>query len=240
MLRSLSAKRKCVCNRVTGADAPGERKRRGRRMILLTIRDGDDLRLGVKTPRGVIDVAAAQAALGQGNGGVPETVEAVIAGGEPARSALADLVARAEAADGGGSTWLRDEASLTLGPAVPNPGKIVCVGLNYRKHAEESGAAIPDHAGALLQVHEHARRAGRGRAADRRGDRSTTTRSSWPWSWATTAKNVSAGRCPEHGLRLRDGERPQRARLADADQPVAARQDDGQVHAHRPVSGHRR
>jgi 2-keto-4-pentenoate hydratase/2-oxohepta-3-ene-1,7-dioic acid hydratase in catechol pathway len=32
---------------------------------------------------------------------------------------------------------------LTLGPAVPNPGKIVCVGLNYRKHAEETGAAIP-------------------------------------------------------------------------------------------------
>jgi len=26
---------------------------------------------------------------------------------------------------------------------VPNPGKIVCVGLNYRKHAEESGAQIP-------------------------------------------------------------------------------------------------
>ena len=36
-----------------------------------------------------------------------------------------------------------DEASLTLGPSVPNPGKIVCVGLNYRKHAEETGAAIP-------------------------------------------------------------------------------------------------
>jgi 2-keto-4-pentenoate hydratase/2-oxohepta-3-ene-1,7-dioic acid hydratase in catechol pathway len=32
---------------------------------------------------------------------------------------------------------------MTLGPAVPNPGKIVCVGLNYRKHAEETGAAIP-------------------------------------------------------------------------------------------------
>ena len=27
---------------------------------------------------------------------------------------------------------------------MPNPGKIVCVGLNYRKHAEETGAAIPE------------------------------------------------------------------------------------------------
>ena len=112
-------------------------------MILLTIREGDDLRLGVKTPRGVIDVTAAQAALGQGDGRLPQTVEAAIAGGEAARSARADLVARAEAAGATGSSWLVDEASLTLGPSVPNPGKIVCVGLNYRKHAEETGAAIP-------------------------------------------------------------------------------------------------
>ena len=112
-------------------------------MILLTIREGDDLRLGVKTPRGVIDVTVAQAALGQGDGRLPQTVEAAIAGGEATRSALADLVARAEAADATGSSWLVDEASLTLGPSVPNPGKIVCVGLNYRKHAEETGAAIP-------------------------------------------------------------------------------------------------
>jgi 2-keto-4-pentenoate hydratase/2-oxohepta-3-ene-1,7-dioic acid hydratase in catechol pathway len=112
-------------------------------MILLTIRDGDDLRLGVKTSRGVIDVAAAQAALGQADDRLPQTVRALIAGGEEARSALADLVARAEAAGATGSTWLVDEASLTLGPSVPNPGKIVCVGLNYRKHAEETGAAIP-------------------------------------------------------------------------------------------------
>jgi 2-keto-4-pentenoate hydratase/2-oxohepta-3-ene-1,7-dioic acid hydratase in catechol pathway len=112
-------------------------------MILLTIRDGDDLRLGVKTQGGVIDVAAAQAALSQGDGRLPQTVEAAIAGGDAARSALADIAARAETADGTGSPWLVDEASLTLGPAVPNPGKVVCVGLNYRKHAEETGAAIP-------------------------------------------------------------------------------------------------
>ena len=114
-------------------------------MILLTIRDDDNLRLGVKITRGVIDVAAAQAALGQGDGDgrLPQTVEAAIAGGAAARSALADLVARANAEDATGSPWLMDEESLTLGPAVPNPGKIVCVGLNYRKHAEETGAAIP-------------------------------------------------------------------------------------------------
>lgn len=32
---------------------------------------------------------------------------------------------------------------IKLGAAVPNPGKILCVGLNYRKHAAESGMAEP-------------------------------------------------------------------------------------------------
>ncbi|MCD6030420.1 MAG: hydrolase family protein, partial [Thermomicrobiales bacterium] len=112
-------------------------------MILLTFRDGDDLKLGVKTSRGVVDVAAAQSALGTSNGGAPESMDALLAGGESARKALADLVARAEAAPAA-EDWIRDEPTLTLGPAVPNPGKIVCVGLNYRKHAEETGAAIPE------------------------------------------------------------------------------------------------
>ena len=29
-------------------------------------------------------------------------------------------------------------------PPVPDPGKVICVGLNYRDHAAETGAAIPD------------------------------------------------------------------------------------------------
>jgi 2-keto-4-pentenoate hydratase/2-oxohepta-3-ene-1,7-dioic acid hydratase in catechol pathway len=35
------------------------------------------------------------------------------------------------------------ESSLQIGPCVPKPSKIICIGLNYRKHAEESGMAIP-------------------------------------------------------------------------------------------------
>lgn len=31
-----------------------------------------------------------------------------------------------------------------FGPPITRPGKIVCIGLNYRDHAEETGAAIPD------------------------------------------------------------------------------------------------
>jgi acylpyruvate hydrolase len=37
-----------------------------------------------------------------------------------------------------------DEAALSFLPPVVRPSKIICLGLNYRDHAEESGMAIPD------------------------------------------------------------------------------------------------
>jgi len=36
-----------------------------------------------------------------------------------------------------------DPAGLRIGAPIARPGKIVCIGLNYRDHAEETGAAIP-------------------------------------------------------------------------------------------------
>jgi len=36
-----------------------------------------------------------------------------------------------------------DLAGLRIGAAVARPGKVVCIGLNYRDHAEETGAQIP-------------------------------------------------------------------------------------------------
>ncbi|MGV3503431.1 MAG: fumarylacetoacetate hydrolase family protein [Adhaeribacter sp.] len=38
---------------------------------------------------------------------------------------------------------LLPEECLVFGPCVPKPSKIICIGLNYRKHALESGMAIP-------------------------------------------------------------------------------------------------
>jgi len=32
---------------------------------------------------------------------------------------------------------------VEVAASVPSPGKIICIGLNYRDHAEESGMAIP-------------------------------------------------------------------------------------------------
>src|SRR3990172_7823151 len=35
------------------------------------------------------------------------------------------------------------DKSTRLGPPIAKPSKIICVGLNYRKHAAESGMAVP-------------------------------------------------------------------------------------------------
>ena len=37
---------------------------------------------------------------------------------------------------------VRSEDAYWFAP-VPRPGKLVCIGLNYRDHAEESGLAVP-------------------------------------------------------------------------------------------------
>ncbi|MFD0152814.1 fumarylacetoacetate hydrolase family protein [Streptomyces sp. NPDC055721] len=50
---------------------------------------------------------------------------------------------RARAALSAGELPELDRDGLRIGPPVARPGKVVCVGLNYRDHAAETGAAIP-------------------------------------------------------------------------------------------------
>lgn len=67
-----------------------------------------------------------------------ETLEDLARAGAPALDALRTAVAGCPAGDGVAF------AGATLAPVVPRPGKIVAVGLNYRAHAEEVGAAAPE------------------------------------------------------------------------------------------------
>jgi 2-keto-4-pentenoate hydratase/2-oxohepta-3-ene-1,7-dioic acid hydratase in catechol pathway len=46
-------------------------------------------------------------------------------------------------ANGIKSANLLQEDTLAIGPCVPKPPKIICIGLNYRRHAIESGMTIP-------------------------------------------------------------------------------------------------
>ena len=42
-------------------------------------------------------------------------------------------------------------AGLHLLPVIPNPGKIICIGLNYRDHAKEGGNPIPDYPAVFMR-----------------------------------------------------------------------------------------
>jgi 2-keto-4-pentenoate hydratase/2-oxohepta-3-ene-1,7-dioic acid hydratase in catechol pathway len=99
---------------------------------LITFETDDGLTLGVVTPEGVLPLDGSA-------GGQAVQPTTVFAEGE---SALASVRAALERAAGGGPR--RREQDLRIRPVVPAPGKIVAVGLNYRRHAEESGAAVPE------------------------------------------------------------------------------------------------
>ena len=90
-------------------------------MKLLTYIENGGAKLGVVTAAGVVPVALSAA-------------EFYARG----LSALPDLNAQAQS-----QTTMLEESALALAPVVPNPGKVLCVGLNYRKHAAESNMAVP-------------------------------------------------------------------------------------------------
>jgi 2-keto-4-pentenoate hydratase/2-oxohepta-3-ene-1,7-dioic acid hydratase in catechol pathway len=113
-------------------------------MKLITFIQNNQFRLGVKTEQGIVDVAAALASVPSG-ANIPKTVHEVIDGGTAAVEALQKYVELALVLSDQMQAFLLDESTLTIGPCVTHPNKIICVGLNYRKHAEETNAAIPEY-----------------------------------------------------------------------------------------------
>jgi len=97
-------------------------------------------RFGVKIESGVVDIRAALEAFPRQ--GVPASLEALWAGGRAAQDALEGYI-KSVGVGASSSPWLRDEDKLDFAPCVPDPGKIICIGLNYRRHAAESGMATP-------------------------------------------------------------------------------------------------
>ncbi|MGZ8231534.1 MAG: fumarylacetoacetate hydrolase family protein [Burkholderiales bacterium] len=110
---------------------------RAKRMTFCTLAGREGGSLGVSTERGILDVAKASAVF---RVKAPTDIHAVIEGADCAP--LAKLVDKA-LSDKRGKTVLVPETRARFGPAVPRPGKIICVGLNYRQHAQETGNPIP-------------------------------------------------------------------------------------------------
>jgi acylpyruvate hydrolase len=58
-------------------------------------------------------------------------------------AALAEACEQAADLLGRGGAASRTVQDVTLGPAIPDPAKILCAGLNYKAHAAESNAELP-------------------------------------------------------------------------------------------------
>jgi 2-keto-4-pentenoate hydratase/2-oxohepta-3-ene-1,7-dioic acid hydratase in catechol pathway len=104
-----------------------------RGFVFATLRRQNGYGLGVRTDRGILDVVAAEQELKEG---APQTITDVFEG----KGDLAGLKRLTEKANDNHFIPI-DKAQF--GPCVTHPEKIIGVGLNYRKHAAETGATPP-------------------------------------------------------------------------------------------------
>ncbi|TSB47044.1 fumarylacetoacetate hydrolase family protein [Alkalicoccobacillus porphyridii] len=96
--------------------------------------------LGVQVNKDIIDIAKALEVFPKEH--VSKTVSGFINGGPQAIQALNSYIKELPISDN--QPYVLKETECEFGPAVPNPSKIICVGLNYRRHADETGAAYPE------------------------------------------------------------------------------------------------
>jgi 2-keto-4-pentenoate hydratase/2-oxohepta-3-ene-1,7-dioic acid hydratase in catechol pathway len=106
---------------------------RGLTLLSMVQPDGNET-LGVKLPNGILDVAKAGSAL---KIDAPATLEALLVSGTA--GALDQLLKTAKDR----KEFLLDETGIKFGRLFTKPGKIVCVGLNYKEHVEEAGEKLP-------------------------------------------------------------------------------------------------
>ncbi|MGL4649418.1 MAG: fumarylacetoacetate hydrolase family protein, partial [Caldilineaceae bacterium] len=108
-------------------------------MQFVTLREQADgpTQTAVLGPRGWVTLASLQSV------GLPDAwatdIQSLIAAGAPGVA----QVQRALDATPDCATLAAHLDALPLAPVVLRPAKILCVGLNYRKHAAESNMAVP-------------------------------------------------------------------------------------------------
>jgi acylpyruvate hydrolase len=105
-------------------------------MKLVTFQQNGQTRIGVlRTSRGkesIVDLSIAAPKL-------PKNMKSLLAAGASALAAAEKAVKDAP------KEAVLKLTDVTLKAPVPNPGKILCVGLNYADHAKEAGLALPEY-----------------------------------------------------------------------------------------------
>lgn len=68
------------------------------------------------------------------------------------RDAIAAGTIMAAAKSAEGSMEGQPLAAVKLLPPIPNPDKVICIGLNYRDHAAEAGLKLPEHPSVFVRL----------------------------------------------------------------------------------------
>lgn len=111
------------------------------------------MRLGMlRTDRGPVTIAVdgdrylrIGESLGAGDAPWAKDLRALIEAGEPVLRQVRDLPGRRDA--------ISETADPTrLGPPIATPRRILCIGINYREHAQEMGHALPEYPEIFLRL----------------------------------------------------------------------------------------
>jgi acylpyruvate hydrolase len=114
-------------------------------MRLVTYDAGSGRRPGVLVGDSVVDTAGAaiEAGLTGPDGERWSSNRRILEAGDEALAALSDAAVRL-ARGVTGTPVVRRREAVQLGPPIEDPEKFICLGLNYRDHAQEAGLAVPE------------------------------------------------------------------------------------------------
>jgi 2-keto-4-pentenoate hydratase/2-oxohepta-3-ene-1,7-dioic acid hydratase in catechol pathway len=119
--------------------APDPERQRGmaKGLTILNLRRNGSKALAVKTDKGILVVPEAAKLL---HLHAPADMDELLQHEDgPSLNALVDAAMKSAAARG---AFIKEDG-IEYAPLVTHPEKIVCVGLNYRRHAQEIGSPIP-------------------------------------------------------------------------------------------------
>jgi 2-keto-4-pentenoate hydratase/2-oxohepta-3-ene-1,7-dioic acid hydratase in catechol pathway len=115
----------------------GRRRGMARGLTLLSLRRNGECRLAAKTIKGIVDVNEAAELLRMH---APATMDDLLQNEDgPSLNAVVAAALESSAAQ---KLFFKEER-LVYAPVVTRPEKIICVGMNYRRHARASGLPIP-------------------------------------------------------------------------------------------------
>jgi len=204
-------------------------------LTFATLRRGDGFGLGLRTDRGVLDVTAAEQDFHEG---APTTIDAVLQG-QGDVNGLKRLADKARASTAAERYFVATDKA-DFGPCVTNPEKIVCIGLNYRRHAAETGNPVPKQPILFNKYNTALNYHGGTIGVSEEDAQKFDYEAELVIVMGRRARNVSEADALNYIFGYATGNDFTRARPAVALEPMDAGQEPGRLGAGRAVARHRR